>query len=82
MMHMNSFDYIAEARAIRNALGDDLTDWKTRIDDAIAAGSTGTEILMAVRWNLAELIKEKPSLPANIVSRIKDYIIAANKLLG
>ena len=79
---MNSFDYISEARAIRNALDDELTDWKTRIDDAIAAGCTGTEILMAVRWNLVELLKAKPDLPLNIVSRIKFYIIAANKLLG
>ena len=82
MTNINSFDYIADAHAIRDALDPDLADWKTRIDDAIAAGSTGTEILMAVRWNLAELLKAKPNLPVNIVMRIKDYVMAANKLLG
>jgi hypothetical protein len=79
---VNSFDYIAEAHAIRDALGDDLSDWKTRIDDAMAAGSTGTEIIMAVRWNLTELLKAKPGLPAEFVAQIKDYIVSANKLLG
>lgn len=78
---MKSFDYIAEAREIRDALEDGLADWKVRIDEAISAGSTGTEILMAVRWNLAELLKARPDLPPNLVTKIKDFIMAANKLL-
>jgi hypothetical protein len=78
---MRSFDYIAEARAIRDALvGDDLFDWRTRISGAIDTGSTGSEILMAVRWNLAKLLKAEPTLPADVADRIKDYILAANKL--
>ncbi len=80
---MSSFDYIAEARAIRDALvGDDLSDWRTRIRGAIDTGSTGSEILMAVRWNLVELLKAEPKLPADVTARIKDYILAANKLLS
>jgi hypothetical protein len=72
---MNSFDYIAEAGAIRDALvGDDLSNWRTSISDAIDTGCVGSEILMAVRWNLAELLKAKPALPADVVCRIKDYI--------
>jgi|GEM_PF-5922258 len=82
MTHMNSFDYIAEARDIRDELGEDLAEWKARIDDAIAGGSTGTEILMAVRWNLAEMLKAKHRLPVHVVMRINDYVIAANKLLS
>ena len=78
---MSTFDYIAEARAIRDALGNDHSDWRRRIDDAIAAGSTGTEILMAIRWNLEALLKAEPMLPSELVSRIKNYIVEANKLL-
>jgi hypothetical protein len=52
---MSSFNYIAEARAIRGALvGNEFSDWRARINDAIDTGSTETEILMAVRWNLAD----------------------------
>lgn len=80
-MAVKSFDYIAEARTICNALEGSLADWKARIDEAISAGSTGTEILMAVRWNLAELLKARPDLPPNLVAKIKDFIMAANKLL-
>jgi hypothetical protein len=80
---MSSFDYIAEARPIRDALvGGDLSDWRTRIRGAIDTGSTGSEILMAVRWNLVELLKAEPKLPADVTGRNKEYILAANKLLG
>jgi hypothetical protein len=30
--------------------------WATRIEDAIAAGATATEILMALRWNILQFI--------------------------
>jgi hypothetical protein len=41
---MSSFNYIAEARVIRDAfVGDDLSDWRARISDAIDTGSTGTK---------------------------------------
>ena len=57
---MSSFDYIAEARAIRDALvGDDLSDWRTRIRGAIDTGSTGSEILMAVRCNLVDATESR-----------------------
>ncbi|OAM87497.1 hypothetical protein OH491_21060 [Termitidicoccus mucosus] len=79
---MNNFDYIAEARAIREALPDDLSAWKSRIDDAIASGATGTEILMALRWEMNELIKTDVKISTNLAQRVKDYIYAANKLLG
>jgi hypothetical protein len=79
---MPTFDYIAEARTISDALGDDLADWRARIDEVITTGSTGTEILMGLRWNLAELLKATPTLPPDLVTRIKDYLLAANKLLS
>ena len=47
---MSSFNYIKEACAIRDALvGNNLSDWRTRISDAIDTGSTSSEILMTVR---------------------------------
>ena len=30
--------------------------WPQRLRDAIEAGSTGTEIIMAIRWNLREML--------------------------
>ena len=32
-------------------------DWKKRLDDAIAGGSTGTEILFSLRGNLVNMLK-------------------------
>jgi hypothetical protein len=73
---------MAEARSIRDALGDDLADWKQGIDDAIAAGSTGTEILMALRWNFDELQRTKAVLSNDLVARIKNFISVSDELLG
>jgi hypothetical protein len=79
---MTAFNYIAEARAIRTELSSDLATWKTRIDEAIATGSTGTEILMSLRWNLAKLLEANPALPPELITRIKDYLVATDKLLS
>jgi len=80
---MTQFNYISEARAIRDALaGEEFATWRSRLAEAIDTGFSGTQILMAVRWNLTELLKEKPELPATLVSRIKEYIKNANKLLS
>lgn len=79
---MSNFDYIAEARAIRAALPERLSDWKIRIDEAIASGATGTEILMSLRWEMQELLAKEPSVPADLTQRVKAYILAANRLLS
>ena len=80
---MSNFDYISEAQVIRDQLvGDQLLIWKKRIDEAIEGGATGTEILMALRWNMTELLKSNSNLSTGVVIRVKDYIIEANKLLG
>jgi hypothetical protein len=80
---MLSFDYIAEAYAIRDALTDEyLARWRSRITDAIEAGATGTEILMALRWNLGQLLEAQPELPSVVAMRIRRFIVAANTILS
>ena len=55
---MNVYDIYEAARHIVQELTEQgMSIWADRIEDAIASGSTGTEILMAVRWNLQELQK-------------------------
>lgn len=53
------------------ALGADLASagyrgWESRISDAIAAGATSGEILMALRWTLVQLIESVPGLEATL----------------
>jgi hypothetical protein len=53
---MTSPDYYAMAREVASALrAEGLGDWGSRLEDAIAAGATSTEILMALRWHLRAL---------------------------
>ncbi len=78
-----NFDYVNEGRSIAKELFSlGLEDWQQRIEEVIDFGSTGTEILMGVRWNLSELIKSDTKLPPLIDQRLKDYILSANKILG
>ncbi len=58
-MNMSNFDYYSSAQRIAQALSDEgLSDRATKITDAIATGSTGTEILMALHWQLTELLRQ------------------------
>lgn len=50
--------------------------WKSRLIDAIEGGSTGGEILMAIRWNLQESLHEEKELPVTIRQRAEELIPA------
>jgi hypothetical protein len=53
------------------------------IENIISGGSTGTEILMGLRWKFSEILKnEKHKLPKNIQNKIKDIITLSNKFLN
>jgi hypothetical protein len=65
---MSTLDYYAEARKISanlKSIGRE-TDGR-KLLDAIDAGSTGTEILMALRYHLTNLLKDK-NLPVDIIA--------------
>lgn len=56
-------DVFAEAEAIADDLDSDgRSDLAVEIREAIASGSTGTEIMMALRWNLEQLLASEPNL--------------------
>ena len=80
---MNDFDYIKDAKEIIGQLSSpELASWKEKISDAIDYGSTGNEILMGVRYNLAELLKSDLKLSPMLQQSVSDYIASANKLLS
>ena len=61
------------------ALGADRADagydnWECRISDAIAAGATSGEILMALRWSLSQLIERVPRLEAALRLRAAELV--------
>ncbi len=49
-----------------------------RIKDAIAAGSTGTEILMALRFELNGVLEENTNLGADLKLQIQSLISHIN----
>lgn len=48
--------------------------WASKLTDAIDAGSTGSEILMAVRWNLQELLRNEVDLPSALKLQAEGFI--------
>jgi hypothetical protein len=60
-------DYYAETRALAAKLTDQgYAGWSEQLTDEIAAGATGTEIVMGLRWVLAQLLQNEDGLPADL----------------
>jgi hypothetical protein len=53
-------DTAAEAEELqRRLVGEGHAAWAARLSDTIAAGSTGTEIVMGLRWQLGKLFQDR-----------------------
>jgi hypothetical protein len=58
-------DPYAHARRVATTLRvQNLQGWAQRIEDIIDGGSTSTEILMGLRWVMAEILRLAPLEPA------------------
>jgi hypothetical protein len=75
--------YHTEAREIAGRLEQAglAADARTLVD-AIDAGSTGTEILMALRWQLRRIDESRSHLDADIRARIRALASAIDRALG
>lgn len=68
-----SRDWIQEAKVVAAELKVfGLDEEPRRIIEAIEAGATGGEILMAIRWNLNEILKTNPDIQDELKERITD----------
>lgn len=76
-------DFFTELRGFAARLGSaELSVWGERLIDAIEAGSTGTEIQMAIRWNLEQLLRENKVLPRPLRQTAELFIREINNALG
>ena len=65
-------DLYGAARALGTEVWDaGYPEWSQRIDDAVAGGATSTEMLMALRWTLGELLGQALELPDELRGRIE-----------
>lgn len=56
---MNNYDHYQEAKSIITMLqGTALNGYGDLLQNAMDEGATGTEIFMALRWNIEKLLKE------------------------
>jgi hypothetical protein len=77
-----SRDYYADTRDLAAKLtARGLGDWSRRLTDAVAAGATGTEIVMALRWTLAQMLETKVVLPDDLRRQATDLHAGLDKLL-
>lgn len=79
---MTNFDYYAVARdLIQGLVAEGYPTHASKLQDAIDNGSTGTEILMALRFNLNEISK-KVSLSPKLLALISTLLVELNSVLG
>jgi hypothetical protein len=75
-------DFYAEAQDLAADLAE--LGHRTEADQirtAVAAGSTATEMLMALRWTLGRLRSVEPNLPSAVQARANDLREAINRAL-
>ena len=57
---MNNYDHYQEVKSIIAMLqGTSLCSYGDKLQNAMDEGSTGSEIFMALRWNIQKLLKEE-----------------------
>jgi hypothetical protein len=72
----------AEARALAAKLDQQgYGTWSQRLTDMIAAGATGTEIVMGLRWVLAQLLQGEDGLPADLRDEARGLHRGLDRLL-
>jgi len=80
---MANFDHYKEARERAEELRKEkLEHFANRITKAMEEGSTGTEIFMALRWNIEQLLKtQELSYPKSIKNRANRLYMELDKAL-
>jgi hypothetical protein len=65
-------DLYSTARVLATELWDQgFKEWTDRIDNVIKGWSTGTEILMGLRWAFAQILQEESRLSGDLRSRVE-----------
>ena len=79
---MKKFDHYEFARELISDMErQGLSDGAARLKSALDEGATGTEILMALRFSLAEIASNCP-LPEQINAKANRLILEINKALA
>jgi hypothetical protein len=79
---MANYEYYAVAREIEKKLNEEgFNNWSQKLEDAIISGATGTEIFMALRWNLNQIKREAKTISKETLSLIDDLFIHINAAL-
>jgi sugar phosphate isomerase/epimerase len=79
---MAVYDHYKAADEIIRMLRDKgLNDWAEKLDNAIAAGYTGTEIAMALCWNLMQMKRKEKKLSSDVLNKTNKLITELKKIL-
>ncbi|OGT95231.1 MAG: hypothetical protein A2298_02060 [Gammaproteobacteria bacterium RIFOXYB2_FULL_38_6] len=79
---MINYEYYKVAdEIIKRLQNEGFANWAQKLDDAIAGGATGTEIFMALRFNLNKLKAEQKGISKETLELIRDLIFHLNVAL-
>jgi len=72
-----SCDLHGDAAALARSVRDEgFPDWGRALEDAVAGGCTGTEILMALRWTTKKLLRARLPLSAPVRAQARGLVAA------
>ena len=78
-----SFDfYTYNDELISDLQKQGLDGWAAKLDHAVAAGATGTEILMTIRWELLQFLKTKPECKGGTLALIDEMLRELDQVLS
>lgn len=81
-MTTEAFDFFQHAREVAAGLrAEGHAEIAEQIIFSMEAGSTGTEILMALRWHVEGFLQKKPLLSARMADQTERLIRQLNKSL-
>jgi hypothetical protein len=77
-----AYDVYAAARALRDELDSSgHRDWSGEIQDAVEGGSTGTEILMRLRWVVTRLASALHAESPRAAAQAREIETEINRLI-
>lgn len=80
-MATDTLDIPVQVKSLAAELGaKGFPEWQQRLSEAVDAASTGTELVMASRWHLKEMLQQERGLPFDLKTKAHFLIEAINQL--
>jgi hypothetical protein len=79
---MMGFDYIKIKKLNENLEKNGYSQWAQKLQECINFGSTGTEILMCLNWNIKEFVRAEKDCSHDLLTEVESIKIEISKIVN